>query len=93
MTRQMPYEPLPASVLLNEFAALKRFTAVDVGGDCGTVAMRLWLALPRLFLAAEFPEFFRYPYLLGVFHDEDAAVSEVNFWGFPSLVGALVPEF
>ena len=25
MTRQMPYEPLPVSVLLNEFARLKRF--------------------------------------------------------------------
>jgi hypothetical protein len=30
LTRQMPYEPLPASVLLNEFATLKRFAAGDV---------------------------------------------------------------
>ena len=31
MTRQMPYEPLPASVLLNEFDSLKRFA---VRGMC-----------------------------------------------------------
>jgi hypothetical protein len=30
---------------------------------------------------------------LGGFQDEGAAVSAVNFWGLPSLVGALVPEF
>jgi hypothetical protein len=30
LTRQMPYEPLPASVLLNEFARLKRF-AIPLG--------------------------------------------------------------
>ena len=40
-----------------------------------------------------FANLFDEPYLLGVFHDEDAAVSEVDFWGLPSLVGALVPEF
>jgi hypothetical protein len=32
LTRQMPYEPLPASVLLNEFATLKRFAGVGVEG-------------------------------------------------------------
>ena len=30
LTRQIAFEPLPASVLLNEFAALKRFAAADV---------------------------------------------------------------
>jgi hypothetical protein len=37
------------------------------------------------------------PFLLGVSQDERAAVSEIYFWGLPSLVGAcfsaLVPEF
>jgi hypothetical protein len=30
LTRQIAFEPLPASVLLNEFATLKSFAAVDV---------------------------------------------------------------
>ena len=42
LTRQMPYEPLPASVLLNEFAALKRFACFEVGGDLRAVGMALW---------------------------------------------------
>ena len=41
MTRQIAFEPLPASVLLNEFAALKRFAGFDVGGDFGAVGMAL----------------------------------------------------
>ena len=42
MTRQMPYEPLHASVLLNEFAALKRFACFEVGGNLRAVGMALW---------------------------------------------------
>jgi hypothetical protein len=37
--------------------------------------------------------FFDAPSLLGGFQDEDAAVSDINFWGIPTLVGALIPEF
>ena len=49
MTRQMLYEPLPASVLLNEFAALefaalKRFAVVEVGGDLRAIGMLSRLA-------------------------------------------------
>ena len=33
LTRQIAFEPLPASVLLNEFAALKRFAFIGVESD------------------------------------------------------------
>jgi hypothetical protein len=44
LTRQIAFEPLPASVLLNEFAALKRFAVVDVWGDLRAIGMRSGLA-------------------------------------------------
>ena len=42
LTRQIAFEPLPASVLLNEFAALKRFACFEVGGNLRAVGMALW---------------------------------------------------
>ena len=45
ITRQMPFEPLPASVLLNEFASLKRFGERGMGiwSERGLVGWRgMW---------------------------------------------------
>ncbi len=44
MTRQMPFDPLPASVWLNGFPALKRFAVVGIGVDLRGIGMRSNLA-------------------------------------------------
>jgi hypothetical protein len=45
LTRQIAFDPLPASVLLNEFAALKRFAFIGIEGDWRRLCMLPGLAL------------------------------------------------
>ena len=74
----------------------------DAGGIHDEIPMALSMhfltALPRHFWQRDVVLFRRVassrgPQASGVFQDERAAVSEIDFRGFPGVPGALVPEF